>query len=145
MTALPQGLVLSRDADNKVVAHDEPRASRSRCKDTGENLETKIPVTLTIQKQGAPIKQTQTIDVIRPGRDEEGRLPEHRHDRRLRRADDLKVDVQPVQDEARVDNNSYQYPVIFSRSAYASIGIRRALAAAVGLLDSCTPPDRRRA
>ena len=28
----------------------------------------------------------------------------------------LKIDVQPVQDEARIDNNSYQYPVIFSLS-----------------------------
>ena len=28
----------------------------------------------------------------------------------------LKVDVTPVKDEARIENNSYQYPVIFSLS-----------------------------
>ena len=46
---------------------DDELAFDVAVKDTGDNLESKIPVTLTIQKQGAPIKQTQTIDVINPG------------------------------------------------------------------------------
>jgi len=58
--------VLSRDVDNKVVASTSLRFEVA-VKDTGENLETKIPVTLTIQKQGTPIKKTQTIQVISPG------------------------------------------------------------------------------
>src|ERR1044072_1305548 len=66
VTAQPQGLVLSRDQDNKVVASTSLRFEVA-VKDTGENLETKIPVTLTIQKQGTPIKKTQTIQVISPG------------------------------------------------------------------------------
>ena len=66
VTAQPQGLVLSRVADNKVIASTN-LAFEVAVKNTGDNLESKIPVTLTIQKQGTPIKQTQTIDVINPG------------------------------------------------------------------------------
>src|SRR6266511_4287404 len=97
VTAQPQELVLSRDNDNKVIATTD-LVFEVAVKDTSENLEAKIPVTLTIQKQGSPIKQSQTIDVI-------GIFGSRVT---------LKVDVQPVKDEARVDNNSYQYPVIFS-------------------------------
>ena len=87
VTAQPQGLVLSRVADNKVVASTN-LAFEVAVKNTGDNLESKIPVTLTIQKQGAPIKQTQTIDVINPGEIVEGHLQEHRRDRRFRLARD---------------------------------------------------------
>jgi hypothetical protein len=113
VTAQPQGLVLSPSTDNKVIATTS-LAFDVAVKDTGENLETKIPVTLTIQKQGTPIKQTQTIQVISPGETKTVTF---------RRIDvtgvfgsrvNLKIDVQPVKKEARVDNNSAQYPVIFS-------------------------------
>jgi hypothetical protein len=115
VTAQPQGLELSRDTDNKVVASTSLRFEVA-VKDTGENLETKIPVTLTIQKQGSPIKQTQTIQVISPGQTKVVVFRNIDTTGVFGVKTTLKVDVTPVQNEARVDNNSYQYPVIFSLS-----------------------------
>jgi hypothetical protein len=71
---------------------------------------------LTIQKQGAPIKQTQTIDVISPGQTKTVVFRNIDVTGVFGSRVNLKVDVQPVPDEARIDNNSYQYPVIFSLS-----------------------------
>ena len=114
-TALPQGLALSRDTDNKVVASTK-LAFQVAVKDTGDNLEAEIPVTLTIQKQGAPIKQTQTIRVISPGETKNVVFRNIDTTGVFGVKTTLKVDVQPVKNEARVDNNSYEYPVIFSLS-----------------------------
>ena len=113
VTAQPQELVLSRDNDNKVIATTS-LAFEVAVKDTGENLEAKIPVTLTIQKQGSPIKQSKTIDVISPGQTKKVVFRNIDVTGIFGSRVTLKVDVQPVKDEARVDNNSYQYPVIFS-------------------------------
>ena len=104
VTAQPQGLVLSRDTDNKVVASTSLRFEVA-VKDTGENLETKIPVTLTIQKQGTPIKQTQTIQVISPGQTKVVVFRNIDTTGVFGVKTTLKVDVTPVQNEARVDNN----------------------------------------
>jgi CARDB protein len=114
-TAQPQNLVLSQTNDNKVIASTNLRFDVA-VKNTGDNLETSIPVTLTIQKQGTPFKQTQTIQVISPGQTKTVSF------RNIDTTDvfgvrtTLKVDVTPVPHEARTDNNSYQYPVIFSLS-----------------------------
>jgi hypothetical protein len=83
-------------------------------KNTGDNLERSIPVTLTIQKSGAPIKQTQSIDLINKGEtkhvifrniDTTGVFGTPTH---------VKVDVGLVPGEANAKNNSYTYPVLFS-------------------------------
>ena len=84
--------------------------------DTGDSLESNIPVTLTIQKQGAPIKQTQTIDVINPGETKKVVFKNIDTTGVFGVRTTLKVDVQPVPSEARIENNSKQYPVIFSLS-----------------------------
>jgi hypothetical protein len=115
VTAEPQGLVLSQTSDNKVVASTSLRFEVA-VKNTGENLETKIPVTLTIQKQGSPIKQTQTIQVFSPGQIKTVIFRNIDTTGVFGVKTTLKVDVTPVQNEARTDNNSYQYPVIFSLS-----------------------------
>ena len=110
-TAQPQGLVLSTDADNKVIATTK-LAFEVAVQDTGDSLETKIPVTLTIQKQGSPIKQTQTIDVINPGETKTVVFRNIDTTGVFGVRTTLKVDVTPVKDEARVENNSEQYPVL---------------------------------
>ena len=115
VTAQPQGLVLSRVADNKVIASTN-LAFEVAVKNTGDNLESKIPVTLTIQKQGTPIKQTQTIDVINPGEIVKVTFKNIDVTGVFGSRVTLKVDVTPVKDEARIENNTYQYPVIFSLS-----------------------------
>jgi hypothetical protein len=82
--------------------------------DTGDAQEVQIPVTLTIQKQGSPIKLTETISVINPGQtktvvfrsiDTTGVFGVRTH---------LIVDVKAVAGEANKSNNSATYPVIFS-------------------------------
>jgi len=115
VTAQPQGLVLSKDTENKVIASTS-LAFEVAVKDTGENLEGKIPVTLTIQKQGSPIKQTKTIQVINPGETVKVVFTNIDVTGFFGSRVNLKVDVQPVNKEANIDNNSYQYPVIFSLS-----------------------------
>jgi len=115
VTAQPQGLVLSRVTDNKVIASTN-LAFEVAVKNTGDNLESKIPVTLTIQKQGTPIKQTQTIDVINPGEIVKVTFKNIDVTGVFGSRVTLKVDVTPVKDEARIENNTYQYPVIFSLS-----------------------------
>jgi hypothetical protein len=115
VTAQPQGLVLSRVADNKVIASTN-LAFEVAVKNTGDNLESKISVTLTIQKQGTPIKQTQTIDVINPGEIVKVTFKNIDVTGVFGSRVTLKVDVTPVKDEARIENNTYQYPVIFSLS-----------------------------
>jgi hypothetical protein len=115
VTALPQGLALSTSSDNKVVATTS-LAFEVAVKNTGDNLEGKIPVTLTIQKQGEPIKQRETISVISPGETKKVVFRNIDTTGVFGVRTTLKVDVQPVEDEARIDNNSAQYPVIFSLS-----------------------------
>jgi hypothetical protein len=116
VTAQPQGLELSKDTDNKVVASTDLHFDVA-VKNTGDNLETKIPVTLTIQKQGSPIKQTQTIQVISPGQTKVVVFKNIDTTGVFGVKTTLQIDVTPVPHEARKDNNSYQYPVIFSLSA----------------------------
>jgi hypothetical protein len=113
--ALPQGLELSTTSDNKVVA-TTTLAFQVTIEDTGDNLESKIPVTLTIQKQGSPIKQTKTIDVINPGETKTLVFSNIDTTGVFGVRTNLKVDVQPVTGEANISNNSFQYPVIFSLS-----------------------------
>jgi hypothetical protein len=115
VTALPQGLALSTSSDNKVVATTS-LAFEVDVKNTGDNLEGQIPVTLTIQKQGSPIKAKQTIDVISPGETKKVIFRNIDTTGVFGVRTTLKVDVQPVKDEANIDNNSAQYPVIFSLS-----------------------------
>jgi hypothetical protein len=115
VTALPQGLALSTSSDNKVVATTS-LAFEVDVKNTGDNLEGQIPVTLTIQKQGTPIKAKQTIDVISPGETKKVIFRNIDTTGVFGVRTTLKVDVQPVKDEANIDNNSAQYPVIFSLS-----------------------------
>jgi hypothetical protein len=115
VTAQPQGLVLSQTTDNKVIATTN-LAFEVAVKDTGDNLEGKIPVTLTIQKQGSPIKQTKTIEVINPGQIVKVVFRNIDVTGVFGSRVTLKVDVTPVKDEAKINNNTYQYPVIFSLS-----------------------------
>jgi virulence-associated protein VagC len=83
---------------------------------SGDSQEVKIPVTLTIQQSPTPIVKKQTIDIINP---EETKTVVFRDfpsvdfgERRI-----MRVDVDPVPGEAKTDNNSAEYPVIFSLGA----------------------------
>ncbi len=111
--ALPSGTTLSTSSDNTVVASTS-LAFQVEIKNTGDNLESKIPVTLTIQKQGSPLVLTETISVINPGETKAVVFRNIDTTGVFGVRTNLKVNVQPVPQEASITNNSAQYPVIFS-------------------------------
>jgi CARDB protein len=113
--ALPSGTELSRDTLNTVEASDELGFSVT-IENTGCSQEVRIPVTLTIQKTPQPIVKTQTVGIINPGEQQTvtfrdiGQVP-------FANRTTLKVEVKPVAGppkETRTDNNTAEYPVIFS-------------------------------
>jgi hypothetical protein len=110
--ALPSDIVLSTDTDNIVTAGTD-LAFAVTIENTGDNQEVQIKVTLTIEQQPSPIVATKTIDSINPG---ETKTVTFSDLGQVAFATEttVKVDVQPVPDEANADNNSAEYPVIFS-------------------------------
>ncbi|HEU0304156.1 MAG TPA: CARDB domain-containing protein [Gaiellaceae bacterium] len=110
--ALPSGVVLSTDVDNIVTAGTD-LAFAVTVENTGDNQEVQIKVTLTIEQQPSPIVATKTIDVINPGESKTVTFSDLGQVAFATQTT-VKVDVQPVPDEANADNNSAEYPVIFS-------------------------------
>lgn len=110
--ALPAGTDLSRDTLNTVEASEE-LAFAVTVEDTGCSQEVRIPVTLTIEKDPQNIVKTQTIPIINPGEQQTvtfrnlGQPP-------FATRTNVRVQVKPVPNESRTDNNSATYPVIFS-------------------------------
>jgi hypothetical protein len=80
---------------------------------SGDATETGVQVTLTIQKSPEPIVRRQTVDVTEPKQEKTvvfrniGNVP-------FVRRTTLSVEIKPVPGETKVDNNSAEYPVIFS-------------------------------
>ena len=112
---VPGGQVLSASAENTVEASTDLAFSVTVA-NGGDSQEVKIEVTLTIQQSPEPIVRKQTIDIINP---EETKTVVFREfpsvdfgERRI-----LRIDVDPVPGEAKTDNNSAEYPVIFSLGA----------------------------
>jgi hypothetical protein len=110
--SLPGGQQLSTATLNTVTATTD-LAFEVTIKDSGDNLEAQIPVTLTIEKSGAPIVKTQTVQLINPGEEKTvtftdlGGVP-------FATKTTVKIDVKPVPGEVNKTNNSAQYDVIFS-------------------------------
>ncbi len=112
---VPGGQTLSESAENTVEASTD-LAFAVAVANGGDSQEVKIVVTLTIQQSPTPIVKKQTIDIINP---EETKTVVFREfpsvdfgERRV-----MRIDVDPVPGEAKTDNNSAEYPVIFSLGA----------------------------
>jgi hypothetical protein len=110
--ALPSGTLLSTTTETTINVTDE-LAFEVGVEDTGDSQEVRIKVTLTIPKQPDPIVQTKTIPLIDPGETKTvamkvGALVP------FGEQVSVKVDVDPVAGETHTENNSYEYPVIFS-------------------------------
>jgi hypothetical protein len=112
---LPGGQQLSESTENTVEASTD-LAFAVAVTDTGDHQEVKVVVTLTIQQSPTPIVKKQTIDIINP---EETKTVVFRDfpsvdfgERRI-----LRVDVDPVPGETNTQNNSAEFPVIFSLGA----------------------------
>jgi hypothetical protein len=112
---IPGGQTLSESTENTVEATTDLGFAVAVA-NGGDSQEVKIVVTLTIQQSPTPIVKKQTIDIINP---EETKTVVFRDfpsvdfgERRI-----MRVDVDPVPGEAKTDNNSAEYPVIFSLGA----------------------------
>ncbi len=110
--ALPSGSVLSTGTENIITAGTD-LGFAVVVKDTGDAQEVQVKVTLTIQQQPSPIVATQTIDSINPG-EEKTVTFKNLGQVQFATKTTVRVDVQPVKGEANTDNNSAEYPVIFS-------------------------------
>ena len=110
--ALPSGQQLSTETETTILVTDE-LAFEVGVEDTGDSQEVQIKVTLTIPKTPEPIVQTRTIPLIDPGETKAvtfrvGTLVPFGETVRVQ------VDVEPVPGETNTNNNSFEYPVIFS-------------------------------
>ena len=112
---VPGGQVLSASTENTVEASTDLGFAVAVA-NGGDNQEVKIEVTLTIQQSPTPIVKKQTIDIINP---DETKTIVFRDfpsvDFGERRT--MRIDVDPVPGEAKTDNNSAEYAVIFSLGA----------------------------
>jgi len=99
-------------AENTVVASTD-LAFEVAVKNTGDNQEVKIEVTLTIQQTPNPVTKKQTIDLIDPG---ETKTVTFRDFPSIDFGEPrtLRVDVKPVPQESNTANNSAEYRVTFS-------------------------------
>jgi hypothetical protein len=112
---VPGDQTLTTSTENTVEASTD-LAFAVAVANGGDSQEVKIEVTLTIQQSPTPIVKKQTIDIINP---EETKTVVFREfpsvdfgERRI-----MRIDVDPVPDEAITSNNSAEYPVIFSLGA----------------------------
>jgi hypothetical protein len=110
--ALPSNQELATDSDNTVVASQDLGFAVT-VQDTGDSQEVRIEVTLTIQQNPSPITKKQTIDVINPGQQKTVTFRSLGAVQFATRTI-VKVDVKAVPQETNLDNNSAEYPVIFS-------------------------------
>jgi hypothetical protein len=110
--ALPGNQELSTDTENTVTATTDLGFAVT-VEDTGDSQEVQIKVTLTIQQSPTPIVQTKTIDLINPG-EQQTVIFRNLGQVQFATKTTVKVDVAPVPHEAKTENNSAAYPVIFS-------------------------------
>jgi hypothetical protein len=109
---LPGGQNLSPGTENTVEASTD-LAFAVTVANGGDSQEVQIEVTLTIQQSPTPIVKKATIDIINPGETKTVAFRDFPSvdfgERRI-----MRIDVDPVPGETRLDNNSAEYPVIFS-------------------------------
>jgi hypothetical protein len=110
--ALPSEKELSTDTDNTIVAGTDLGFAVT-VQDTGDSQEVRVEVKLTILQSPAPITKTQVIDVINAGQQKTVTFTKLGAVQFATKTT-VKVDVKAVPGEQNLDNNSAQYPVIFS-------------------------------
>jgi hypothetical protein len=111
--ALPEGTELSTSTQTRVIVRTN-LAFQVSIQDSGDSQETGIPVKLTIVQSGSdPVEKTATINFISPG---ETKVITFKNfpAPNFQTPAQLKIEVQPVPGETKTDNNSADYPIIFS-------------------------------
>jgi len=112
--AIPSGQNLSTTTETTILVTDD-LAFEVGVEDTGDSQEVRLVVTLTIPKQPDPIVQEKTIPLIDPG---ETKAVTFQIGTLVPFGEQIavKIDVDPVQGETNTQNNTAEYPVIFSLS-----------------------------
>ena len=108
----PQGQELSTSQTNTIIVRTNMRIEVT-VEDSGDSQEANIPVTLTIQQPSGNIVKRARISFINPGEQKTVTFSNFGAVNFGVQAT-IKVEVQPVQGETKTDNNSADYPVIFS-------------------------------
>jgi hypothetical protein len=111
--ALPEGKTLTTGQENQITATPDLAFSVTIA-NGGESQEVRIPITLTIQQSPQPIRKRLVVDLIDPG---EQRTVTFRNLGQIvtfEQRTTLRVNVEPVQGETRRENNTAEYPVIFT-------------------------------
>jgi len=111
--ALPEGRTLTIGQENRVTATPE-LAFAVTIANGGESQEVRIPITLTIQQTPQPIRRRLVVDLIDPGEQTTVTFRNLGQILTFEQRTTLRVNVQPVQGETRRDNNSAEYPVVFT-------------------------------
>src|SRR3954462_1905841 len=110
---LPQGQELSTTTQTTIVVRTN-MTFQVTVEDSGDSQEANINVKLTIVQSGSPdIEKTATIGFISPGETKTVNFTNFTTPSFSRPAV-VKVEVTPVAGESNTDNNSADYPVIFS-------------------------------
>lgn len=108
----PAKTQLSTDAETTIKASTD-LAFDVFVKNTGENQEVRVEVTLTIPKGTTPIVKKQTIDLLDIAEVKSVTFKDF-PDPPFGEKTSVQVSVKPVQGEQNTKNNSAEYPVIFS-------------------------------
>jgi hypothetical protein len=108
----PAGTQLSTDAETTIKASTD-LAFDVYVKNTGDNQEVRIEVSLTIPKGTTPIVKKQTIDLLDIGETKTVTFKDFPAVP-FGEKTTVQVSVKPVAGEQNTSNNSAEYPVIFS-------------------------------
>jgi hypothetical protein len=111
--AFPGGTELSTSTQTRVIVRTN-LTFQVTIQDSGDSQETGIPVKLTIVQSGSdPVEKTATINFISAG---ETKVITFKNfpAPNFQTPAQLKIEVQPVPGETKTDNNSADYPIIFS-------------------------------
>ena len=109
----PQGVELSTSTQTTVVVRTN-MTFQVVIEDSGDSQEANIPVTLRIVQSGSPdIVKHATIGFISPGEQKTINFTNFTTPS-FQSPAQIKVEVQPVQNESNTSNNSADYSVIFS-------------------------------
>lgn len=110
--AFPQNVELSTTQETTIVLQTN-MTIQVTVKDSGDSQEANIPVTLTVVQAGKPnITKREVIGFINPG--EQRTVSFSDFGSPEVKPAQIKVEVQPVPNESNKNNNSADYPVIFS-------------------------------
>ena len=108
----PGDETLSPDQENTIIVTDG-LTFQVIVRNSGDFQETQVKVTVTILLPD-PITKTATIDLIDPGETETATFTGFNGINDFAEVVTLKATVEPVPGEQKTENNTVEYPVIFS-------------------------------